>query len=173
METLTPIQSSVSASTDKHNTFDDDSSLIAKFLLTSTKDESEGNSKDQNDQLPSAKAPEHPRKEDRRRSNVLPEDEAITKSTTVDQESHAVLVVDDEKMCHTIVSRMLKKKGYSTLYAENGKEALRLLQETAPRLSFIIMDCQVSTNTISFFCTTLSCIYVPRLLFLFSCLSGR
>lgn len=59
----------------------------------------------------------------------------------------SVLIVDDEKMCLSLVSRMMKKRGMKSVVAANGQEALDALQKKKPDLAFILMDCQVSTLT--------------------------
>ncbi len=43
-------------------------------------------------------------------------------------DQHTILVVDDEKVIRDGISRVLKSEGYLVITAENGKEALELLQ---------------------------------------------
>ena len=40
-----------------------------------------------------------------------------------------VLIADDDKLCRTILEKNLKKWGYGTLSAEDGKEAWKVIQE--------------------------------------------
>lgn len=56
-----------------------------------------------------------------------------------------ILVVDDEADIRAFVVAVLKKGGYHTSTAANGKEALQKIQETKPDL--IILDLQMPEKT--------------------------
>jgi CheY-like chemotaxis protein len=49
-----------------------------------------------------------------------------------------LLVVDDSEMNRDVLSRLLKRKGFEVNTAENGQEALAMLQSDAPQL--VLMD---------------------------------
>jgi len=52
-----------------------------------------------------------------------------------------VLVVEDTEMCAMVICMLLKKLGCSTDHAENGQEALNLLEQAEPGLySLVLMD---------------------------------
>src|SRR5699024_3078311 len=48
-----------------------------------------------------------------------------------------ILVVDDDPHIRELLHLYLRKEGYDALFAENGKEALDLLQETAVHLAIV------------------------------------
>jgi two-component system, chemotaxis family, chemotaxis protein CheY len=50
------------------------------------------------------------------------------------------MVVDDSKVIRMILSRNLNKLGYEVCTAANGAEALALLCEQSPKLSFFLVD---------------------------------
>ena len=52
--------------------------------------------------------------------------------------SHTVLVVDDEPDVRTFLIAVLKKRGYETLSAADGREAFEVLQREKPDL--VILD---------------------------------
>ena len=49
-----------------------------------------------------------------------------------------ILVVDDEKSVRMVLGNLLKNEGYEVIEAENGKEALELVQKENPHV--ILMD---------------------------------
>jgi DNA-binding NtrC family response regulator len=51
-----------------------------------------------------------------------------------------ILVVEDEQQVRTLIVRLLEKRGYRVLQAENGREALELIQNTLAELSLVITD---------------------------------
>ena len=53
-----------------------------------------------------------------------------------------VLLVEDERHIRVLVGSILRRKGYETVEAENGLEALRLLQEESD-FNLIITDLQM------------------------------
>lgn len=52
-----------------------------------------------------------------------------------------VLVVDDNRVNQKVATRMLKKQGHTSETANNGKEAIEILQTTA--FDVVLMDCQM------------------------------
>jgi len=52
-----------------------------------------------------------------------------------------ILIVEDNKVNQTLLKAILTKKGYATLTAFNGEEALRIL--TSNTIDLILMDCQM------------------------------
>jgi two-component system chemotaxis response regulator CheY len=50
------------------------------------------------------------------------------------------MVVDDSRAIRMILTRSLNKLGYEVCTAANGAEALALLKEHAPELSFFLVD---------------------------------
>lgn len=50
------------------------------------------------------------------------------------------MVVDDSRAIRMILTRSLNKLGYEVCTAANGAEALALLKEQAPELSFFLVD---------------------------------
>jgi len=59
--------------------------------------------------------------------------------------SHTILVVDDEADIRKFITAVLKKRGYETLTAENGGEALEVVQREHPDL--VILDLQMPNQT--------------------------
>ena len=59
--------------------------------------------------------------------------------------SHTILVVDDEADIRKFITAVLKKRGYETLTAENGGEALEVVQREHPDL--VILDLQMPNHT--------------------------
>jgi PAS domain S-box-containing protein len=51
-----------------------------------------------------------------------------------------VLVVDDEPLVRAVARRLLMKKGYRVLEAENGAEALRICEESVPSIDLVVTD---------------------------------
>ncbi len=48
-----------------------------------------------------------------------------------------ILVVDDEKAIHASIQKALKNEGYNLLFADNGKEGIKLLRQENPILVFL------------------------------------
>ncbi len=59
--------------------------------------------------------------------------------------SHRILVVDDEADVRTFISAVLKKRGYDTLTASDGREAYNVVESERPDL--IILDLQMPNQT--------------------------
>jgi CheY-like chemotaxis protein len=59
--------------------------------------------------------------------------------------SHTILVVDDEADVRTFLAAVLKKRGYDTLTAADGKEALTMVREHRPDL--VILDLMMPNQT--------------------------
>ena len=51
-----------------------------------------------------------------------------------------ILVVEDEQQVRTLVVRLLEKRGYRVLQAENGRQALEVIQDSLAELSLVITD---------------------------------
>ena len=51
-----------------------------------------------------------------------------------------ILVVEDEQQVRTLIVRLLEKRGYRVLEAENGREALEVIRESLADLSLVITD---------------------------------
>jgi CheY-like chemotaxis protein len=51
-----------------------------------------------------------------------------------------ILVVEDEQQVRTLIARLLEKRGYHVLQAENGRKALELVQDSIQDLSLVITD---------------------------------
>jgi CheY-like chemotaxis protein len=58
---------------------------------------------------------------------------------------HTVLVVDDEPDVRTFLVAVLKKRGYTTFSAGDGREAFTVLQREKPDL--VILDLQMPNQT--------------------------
>ena len=56
-------------------------------------------------------------------------------------QAKTILLIDDDEMIHTLVTRILKTAGYETISAMNVKEALTLLQNKLP--DAIILDLEM------------------------------
>ncbi len=54
--------------------------------------------------------------------------------------SAKAMIVDDSRAIRMILTRSLNKLGYEVCTAGNGKEALALLNEQAPEVSFFLVD---------------------------------
>lgn len=59
------------------------------------------------------------------------------------QSAYSILLVEDNKVNQQVASFMLKKLGYECQLAENGLEALDLLQQSESDFDLILMDCQM------------------------------
>lgn len=51
-----------------------------------------------------------------------------------------MLVVEDEEQVRTMITRLLEKRGYSVLAAQDGREALRLVQDRIDDLALVVTD---------------------------------
>jgi PAS domain S-box-containing protein len=56
------------------------------------------------------------------------------------QQSVSVLIVDDEEMVRTLARMMLRRHGYGTLEAENGKHALEVIGEAPAPPTIVLLD---------------------------------
>jgi CheY-like chemotaxis protein len=65
---------------------------------------------------------------------------APTARQVPDPATRRVLVVDDEPSVLAVTARILRDAGYVALEAPNAREALRLLEETNPRIDLVITD---------------------------------
>jgi two-component system, cell cycle sensor histidine kinase and response regulator CckA len=54
--------------------------------------------------------------------------------------SETVLVVEDESSVRSLISRILRDRGYNVIEAENGEEALRLNQSFAENIHLVLTD---------------------------------
>ena len=54
------------------------------------------------------------------------------------KESVPILIVDDEEMMRNLLQKILKREGYKTLTAANGKEALQLMEKN--EVDIVISD---------------------------------
>jgi DNA-binding response OmpR family regulator len=59
--------------------------------------------------------------------------------------SHRILVVDDEPDVRTFLTAVLKKAGFETLVAADGREAFEIAESERPEL--IILDLQMPNQT--------------------------
>ena len=50
------------------------------------------------------------------------------------------MVIDDSKAIRMILTRTLSKLGYEVCAAENGKQAMAILNQQAPKLTFFLVD---------------------------------
>lgn len=48
-----------------------------------------------------------------------------------------VLIIDDEKAIQTALQKALKNEGYALIFADNGKEGLKILKQETPNLIFL------------------------------------
>ncbi|PCJ45584.1 MAG: hypothetical protein COA99_04475 [Moraxellaceae bacterium] len=62
-------------------------------------------------------------------------------SKTIDNSNTRILIVEDNKVNQTLLKAILVQKGYATLTASNGEEALRYLAERT--IDLVLMDCQM------------------------------
>jgi two-component system cell cycle sensor histidine kinase/response regulator CckA len=51
-----------------------------------------------------------------------------------------ILVVEDEEQVRTLVVRLLEKRGYSVLQAENGRRAMEISRSQIDRIALVITD---------------------------------
>lgn len=56
------------------------------------------------------------------------------------EQSHAILIVDDDLFNLDILARLLKKRGYQTMLATGGEEAWELLEADPERFSLVLLD---------------------------------
>lgn len=54
-----------------------------------------------------------------------------------------VLIVDDEEICLTIASEMVKKLGLPVMQARDGLEAVELFEQFGHRIGCVLMDLQM------------------------------
>ena len=64
-----------------------------------------------------------------------------TTTSPLNHNKTTILIVEDNKVNQTLLKAILTKKGYATLTAFNGEEALRIL--TGNTIDLILMDCQM------------------------------
>lgn len=60
-----------------------------------------------------------------------------------DKSNPLILVAEDQPMNQKVACKMLEKLGYHTLVANNGEEAIRLLEQHRPQIGLILMDCRM------------------------------
>lgn len=70
-----------------------------------------------------------------------PEQQLDSNQVTVDLSPFKVLVVEDNKTNQVLIRAMLKKSGIAFQIAENGREALRALEQV--QVDMVLMDCQM------------------------------
>ena len=63
-----------------------------------------------------------------------------TPDTTTARGTERILVVDDEAPVRTVVRLMLERLGYRVLEAENGAEALGIIETSMDRIDLILTD---------------------------------
>jgi CheY-like chemotaxis protein len=68
--------------------------------------------------------------------------------------SHTILVVDDEPDVRTFLTAVLKRRGYETLTAADGKEAFEIVERDRPDL--VILDLAMPNQTGTDFCRRLA-----------------
>jgi two-component system cell cycle sensor histidine kinase/response regulator CckA len=51
-----------------------------------------------------------------------------------------ILVVEDEQQVRTLIARLLEKRGYRVLQAENGRKALEMIRDSVGDLSLVVTD---------------------------------
>lgn len=54
-----------------------------------------------------------------------------------------VLIVDDEEICLTITSEMVKSLGFSAMTARDGREAVEIFHEHGDQIACVLMDLQM------------------------------
>ncbi len=54
-----------------------------------------------------------------------------------------VLIVDDEEICLTITSEMVKRLGFSAMTARDGLEAVEIFHQHGDKIACILMDLQM------------------------------
>lgn len=59
------------------------------------------------------------------------------------EEKSTVLVVDDEKICVFVTSKMLEHLGMDVLTAKDGAEAVNIYERKSDKISCVIMDIQM------------------------------
>ena len=52
----------------------------------------------------------------------------------------SILIVEDEEQVRTLIVRLLQKRGYSVLQAENGRRALEIARQDIDSISLVITD---------------------------------
>jgi DNA-binding response OmpR family regulator len=72
-----------------------------------------------------------------RATDVSQGSNAIAGTSSVTPGPESILVVDDSPAVCTVVSEYFTKRGYRVLAANNGQEALALVEQTAPKLVII------------------------------------
>ena len=66
-------------------------------------------------------------------------DELPTASMTAPGKGRVVLVVEDEQPLRAMIRRLLQREGYTVLEADNGAQALRLLEEATGRTVELVL----------------------------------
>ncbi len=66
--------------------------------------------------------------------------EEIVESKDFDPSSHTVLIADDEPTVRSIAEILLKRAGYQIVTANNGAEALKIVQERDGALDLVMLD---------------------------------
>ncbi|MDX1695220.1 MAG: response regulator, partial [Ketobacteraceae bacterium] len=65
----------------------------------------------------------------------------ITRPKPVPARNKQILLVEDNPVNLKVLNKMVEKQGYSTLIAENGMQAVQLLQDY--KVDLVLMDCQM------------------------------
>ena len=60
--------------------------------------------------------------------------------------SPLVLVIDDEESVRTLIGRVLEKRGYRVLLAEDGGTGVRLLEQNADDVRLVVLDWHLPGN---------------------------
>ena len=61
-------------------------------------------------------------------------------SSTIPHGTGTILVVDDEPVLRTIAGVILEKSGYSVLLAKDGREAVEVFRQNAPKIAAVLLD---------------------------------
>ncbi len=70
--------------------------------------------------------------------SIYPASTVVMPIDSQEKTTQSVLIVDDEPMARTLLRLMLVRSGYEVIEAEDGYDALRKVQESAPDL--VILD---------------------------------
>jgi DNA-binding NtrC family response regulator len=65
---------------------------------------------------------------------------SIEKKLIKDNNTHTILVVDDEDSVRLVLSKSLEVLGYKVLTAENGSSALEIFNQVSNEISLVVMD---------------------------------
>jgi len=61
-------------------------------------------------------------------------------TTTIDWKGKVILIAEDEVFNYKLIEKTLRKTGAKIIWADNGKEVVKLCEDTSNKIDLILMD---------------------------------